>query len=235
MEIDWQFHYEEAKKAFQARDYKAALGHLESVVAEKKDYADVYNMLGLIYYHSSRFEDGIRAFEKALEINPSYTEASLNLAVVYNELGRFENSQQAYAVARDTREGASTYLDPYVKGKLANMHAGLGTIYKDLGFYSQAADEYKKALSLRPEFVDIKTSLGVAYRDMRDFPSAVRELEDAINLKPEYNPPRVQLGLTYYVMGNNDRAKSEWLKVLKQDPEDRMARMYMNLIMSPSS
>ena len=33
-------------------------------------------------------------FEKALEINPRYTEASLNLAITYNDLGEFKKAQE---------------------------------------------------------------------------------------------------------------------------------------------
>ena len=50
--------------------------------------------------------------------------------------------------------GKGSYLDPYVKARLANMHAELGNIYKDLGLYKEAADEYRSGLNMRPEFED---------------------------------------------------------------------------------
>jgi tetratricopeptide (TPR) repeat protein len=235
MEKGWQHNYDLGKRSFDERNYDIALQYLEKVAAEKSQFADVYNMLGLIYYYGSRFEDAIKAFRKAIEINPAYTEASLNLSVVYNELGQFERSSEVYAMAREGRKDAESYLDPYVKGKLANMHSGLGAIYKDLGFYNEAADEFKKALKLRPGFVDIKTSLGVVYRDMKDYENALRELEETVSQNPEYAHSRVQLGLTYYTMGQQEKARSEWLKVLRANPEDKVAQMYMNLLLTPKA
>ncbi|MDP2689804.1 MAG: tetratricopeptide repeat protein [Deltaproteobacteria bacterium] len=233
MDKGWQHNYDMGKKAFEEKNYDNALQYLEKVAADRSNFADVYNMLGLIYYNNSRFEDAIKSFRRAIEINPNYTEVSLNLSVVYNELGQFDRSTEVYEMARNTRKNSQSYLDPYVKGKLANMHAGLGSIYKDLGFYAQAVEEYNKALLLRPEFVDIKTSLGVVYRDMMDYSRSVRELDEAIKINPEFSTSRVQLGLTYYTMGQHEKAKTEWLKVLRKEPGDKMAQMYMNLLLTP--
>lgn len=234
MKNGWEESYELGKKAFAEKKYASAMRHLEKVVAQRPAFADVFNMLGLIYYYNARRDEALSSFKKALEINPAYTEASLNLAVVYNEIGDFDRAREAYAGARETKKDAYSYLDPYVKGKLANMHAEMGTIYRDLGLYREAAEEYKKALKLRPEFADIKTYLGVAYRGMRDYANAVRELEEAVRLNEAYLASRIQLGLTYYTMGEQARAKAEWEKVLAKNPDDKMAKMYMSLVMTPS-
>ncbi|MBW7956760.1 MAG: tetratricopeptide repeat protein [Deltaproteobacteria bacterium] len=234
MEKGWQHEYDLGKRAFDERDYDAALVHLEKVAAEKTGFADVHNMLGLVYYNASRHEDAIAAFRRAIEINPSYTEASLNLAVVYNELGRFDKSAEVYTLAKQARQGSHSYLDPFVKGKLANMHSNLARIYKDMGFYAEAVEEYRKALRLRPEFADIRTSLGVSCRDMRDYNAAVRELQEAVRQNPSYPDSRIQLGLTYYAMGQRENARTEWQGVLRDHPDHKMARMYMNLLLAPA-
>jgi tetratricopeptide (TPR) repeat protein len=235
MDKGWQHNYDSGRRAFEERRYDHALQYLEKAAIEKNEYADVFNMLGLIYYYNERFNDAVLSFERALAINPNYTEASLNLSVVYNELGKFDKGKGAYELAKASRKEAVAYLDPYVKGRVANMHAALGVIYKDLGVYGEAVAELKLALALRPEFVDIKTELGVAYRDMKDFDNSVRELLEAVKLKKDCAMPRVQLGLTYYTMGRTELAKAEWAKVLELYPDDKMARMYMTLLESPLS
>ncbi len=234
MDKGWQHNYDCGRKAFDEQRYDLALLYLEKVASEKNTYADVYNMLGLIYYNNGRLSDAASAFNTAIELNPNYTEASLSLTVVYNDLGRFDKSKDAYMLARQSRQESDSYLDPYVKGRLANMHASIGIIYKDLGLYNQAVDEFKKALVLRPDFIDIKTELGSAYRDMKDFSNSIRELREAVEVNREFSYPRVQLGLTYYTMGDNECARQEWEAVLAEHPDDSMATMYMTLLNAPS-
>lgn len=232
MNKGWQYYYDSGKKAYDEKKYDSALVYLENVIKEKQTFADVYNMLGLLYYNKTRFEDAIKSFKQALLLNPNYTEAGLNLTVVFNELGRYDESAGVYEKAKEMRRDDEKYLDPFIKGKLANMHAELGKIYKDLGLYDDAAEEYKKALNLRPEFIDIRVNLGVVYRNGKNYQQSVKELEEAINLNPDFPDGITQLGLTYYAMGQLDKAKHEWLKVLRIRPGDKMAMMYMNLLMS---
>ena len=227
----WHENYEAGKKFFEENNYAEALVHLEIVLREKDGFADVYNMLGIIYYNANRNEEAVRALRRSLELNPRYTEASLNLSVVYNEMGEYEKAQEAYALAKlSSGHDESTYLDPYVKGRLANMHADIGNIYKDLGRYDEAMSEYKRALGLRPDFVDIKMNLAVVYRDLKDYARAINILKEAIDLKENFLDGRVQLGLTYYTMDEHLKAKEEWQAVLTKDPSHKLANMYINLL-----
>ncbi|HHL39037.1 MAG TPA: tetratricopeptide repeat protein [Deltaproteobacteria bacterium] len=237
MEKGWLHYYETGKAAFKERDYDKALSCLERVVKLKPTFADVFNMLGLIYYDRKRYDEAESAFLNALELNPEYIEASLNLSILYNERGQFDKGGDVYERARAARAaagdaGAEPYLDPNVKGKLANMHAAIGDVYSDLGHYEKAVDEYRKALELRPGFVDIKTNLAAAYRSLKDYSRAVRELEEALDMVPGYVSAMVQLGLTFYCMGLHDRAKQMWVEALKINPGERLARMYLNHLLS---
>jgi tetratricopeptide (TPR) repeat protein len=231
MAKNWQECYEQGRRAFEERNYKEAQKKLEEVLKVKDSFADVYNMLGVVCQIGGKVDEAIDKFKKALDINPGYTEASLNLAVTYNEKGEFGMAEQVYLSAKEKSQHEKTsYLDPYVKGKLANMHAELGSIYRDLGFYSEAVDEYKMALALRANFVDIKNNLGISYRGIKDFSRAIKEFKEVIKINPNYSSARLQLGITYYLMNQNERARAQWLRVLRDTPNDVIARMYMNLV-----
>ncbi len=229
--LHWQDLYELGKNAFEDKRYNEAQRYFEELIKEKDNFADAYNFLGFIYHFNGKTNEAIGFFKKAIEINPRYTEASLNLAVVYNEIQEFEKANEIYAMAKDaSKEGATSYLDPYAKGKLANMHAEIAAIYHEMGFYKEAQDEYKKAAALRPEFVDIRTSLGITYRDIGDFAGAIKEFEETLSIKPEYLPAKLNLGITYYNMGQLEDAKKAWLEILKHNPNDKKAKMYLNLL-----
>lgn len=228
----WHENYEVGKKFFQDNNYKEAKKLLEEVLKERHDFADIYNMLGLIYYDLDDIDKGIEMLEKATELNPRYTEAYLNLTVIFNDRGETERAKQVYRFAKESIGEADlgTYFDPNVKASLANMHFDLGNVYKSLGKYEMAIDEYKNALKLREDFVDIRVQLAVAYRDLKDFHHSVQELEIAIEKRPEYTNATIQMGLTYFAMERKDLALAQWQKVIHQHPHHKMANLYIQMI-----
>src|SRR4051812_44730678 len=84
------------------KEYGKAEPYLARVAKEGKNFADVYNMLGVIYHDQGQFSKAQMSFEHALRINPHYTEASLNLAVTYNDLGKYSEAKETYRKALST-------------------------------------------------------------------------------------------------------------------------------------
>ena len=72
-------------------------------------------------------------FNEALRINPAYTEAALNLVVTCNDLGKYAEAKAVYEQAMATSKRAPRELDPFAKGKIANMHAEIGAAYRAVG------------------------------------------------------------------------------------------------------
>lgn len=227
------------KQYFRQREYDRAEEYLRRVVQQNPDYADVQNMLGVIYHGQGRFNDAITAFEKALELNPNYTEANLNLAVLYNDLGQYKKARKLYdrllkhgTTTKTAKKKGERDIEPVLKGKLSNMHAEVGDIYFNLGLYAPAIDEYKRALTLNPTYADIQTKLGIAQRENGALQESAKTLRDAIKISSRYHQARVQLGVTLFAMGKKAEAKKAWQATLKVDPENANAKMYMSLIES---
>lgn len=220
---------ETGKKCFANRDYTMAERYLRKVLKQNQRYADVYNMLGVICHVEGKFESAIDAFKEALAINPRYTEAILNLAVLYNDLGRYPEAKKLYANLQ--KKGAQTTQDiePVLKGKLSNLHADVGDTYRSIGLYKNAAEEYKKALKLNPTYVDIRTKLGIALREEGNLEESLKELKQVMKEDPRYIMARIQLGITHYSAGKLNDAKKEWQAVLKYDPKNESAKMYLRL------
>jgi tetratricopeptide (TPR) repeat protein len=192
--------------------------------------SDVFNKLGVIYHQRGSFGRAAKAFEKALELNPRYTEAALNLAVTYNNLGRYEKASAAFAgAARFTQTGRGA-LDPFIRGKLANQHADLGDIYFDLGLHDEAIAEYRKAVDLGPKFADLRTKLAVACREKGDHEQALAEFQEALKVNPKYIPAYLHLGMTYYMRGFVDRALRVWKTALKASPNDKSVQVYLEFV-----
>src|SRR3990167_11399988 len=94
MEPDIRYWFEQGKEFFKNQAYRRAEGFFLKIIGSKSEFADVYNMLGVLYHQSGRYEDAISSFEKALKINPRYTEAMLTLSVLYNDMGEYKLSKK---------------------------------------------------------------------------------------------------------------------------------------------
>jgi tetratricopeptide (TPR) repeat protein len=228
------------KEHFQRGDYSLAAGHLEQVVARGAAFADVHHMLGVIYHHLGEFDSAQRAFAKALEINPNYVEAALNLAIVCNDLGHYERAQQVYgdalarARSKSPREpNGDEPLDGYTRGKIANLHAAVGDGYLSVRRPNDAAAEYRRALSLCPTFIDLRLKLAGALREAGDRDGSVAEFRLAVQHAPAYVPARVALGTALYAGGKLDEAVAQWEEVLRMEPSHRTAAMYLKMARAP--
>jgi len=223
-------HLATGRELYHSGDYERALPHLEAVRNAHDDFADVHNMLGFIHYDQDRPEDACEAFERALEINPTYTEAALNLSVVYNELGRYEDGRRLYAQVQSSRgSGGLEQLEPLARGKIANMHRDLAEAYSAVGLPDHAIKELQKALRVCPTFVDIRTKLATTLRDIGRFDEALDEFQAICDLSPDYLPARTHYGVTLWRVERVEEARAQWREVLARDPENRSCQVYLNM------
>ncbi|RMG71061.1 MAG: tetratricopeptide repeat protein [Nitrospirae bacterium] len=222
--------YEEAKRLFEEGKYDEAEPLLKTIIQERPTYADVLNKLGFIENLKGNLKEAVKYFERAVTINPRYTEASLNLAITYNELGEFKKAEEVMAMAAQVAQDRRGKLDHFVSGKLANEHYRIGNIYLDFGLYDDAIQEYRKALELYPDLPDVHTKLGIALRNKGEFEEAIVHFNKAKEINPGYPAAWIQLGLTYYMKGLTGLAIEEWERALKENPGLKEAEAYLRFI-----
>jgi len=215
---------------FQQKQYAEAEKYLAQFVEKNQGFADVYNMLGLIYHEQGQFARAQRSFEAALRLNPGYTEAALNLAVIYNDLGKYKEAKDVYQDALQRQREAPGQIDPFVRGKIANMYAEIGDAYASAGLQREAVGEYRRALDLGPQFVDVRLKLGNALRDLGDLEGALAQFEEMVRINPNFLPGQVAYGIALLSAGKRAEAIKIWEAVLAKDPQNRSAAMYLNLV-----
>lgn len=218
------------REHYAKREFEKAEQMLRMVLEEEDRFADVHDMLGVIAHSRGNFLVAERHFERALEINPAYTEAALNLAVTYNDRGKYEKARDIYSKIKVGPTGTAQGLDPFARGKLANMHADLGQAYQDAGLAREAIAEYEKATALCPDFADLQTRLAALLRETNDLPGARARYETAVQAKPNYVPARLQLGVVMLTLGEPQLAEEHWRHVVSLEPDNSQAKMYLRML-----
>lgn len=227
--------YSELKKKVQlylsVNRFDAAEKLLKATLNDFGPLAHIHNLLGTIYHKQSRFVEALRQFETALEVNPQFIEAGLNLVATLCDLSRYEE-------ARDVFSSLQKLINPRTKqpslvmGRIANQHAASALLYQAANMIPEAIQEYRRALALYEDMPDIRMQLAKRLMESGQLEKAQQELELIVKQSPDLITARNYLGILYYKRGHRDLAKHQWEKALIAEPNNAIAKAYLAITSS---
>jgi Flp pilus assembly protein TadD len=59
----------------------------------------LFNLLGIAYSRTNRFQAAVRVYHRALKSDPNYAEAHLNLSYAYHKLNQTAAARNEYEIA----------------------------------------------------------------------------------------------------------------------------------------
>jgi tetratricopeptide (TPR) repeat protein len=137
-----------------------------------KQNANVFYIYGLVYDQTNRPEQAVLAYRKAVEINPSFASAHVNLGVHQLRNKQYAESQSTFE--RLTKEFGRT--DAVTFTSLGSAYRGRSGDYpvgsqERNQFILAAEAAYKRALSMNANYGPAYYNLGLLYLDADPFPS----------------------------------------------------------------
>lgn len=227
---------EKGKECFQRNEFKRAESILSELVDSRKDdeptLVESYFLLANIYHTKGELGKAIKAFTKVLSLDPSHTDASISLSVLYNDIGQYEKAKAIFKQADErvkSKNNGPEVRDNHINKKFALKHLELADLYFTYGRFDEALFEYNKVIALNPENLEVRLKIAKTYAKKGFVSKAIDELRKLKNEYPDYHQARVALGIIYYGNGNIIEAQTEWQKVLSKDPRNSEAAMYLNL------
>jgi tetratricopeptide (TPR) repeat protein len=122
---------------------------------EHRASADLWNIAGLLDMQDDNQNDAIRAFEKAVEIEPKHADANRNIGFIAIRFRDYAEAERALAVALESSEAARDI----------EIYLALGVAKRGLRKYDEAEAWYRKALALDPDDPRPWYNLGILTQD----------------------------------------------------------------------
>jgi tetratricopeptide (TPR) repeat protein len=112
-----------------------------------------------------KWELAVKAYRKALQMNPTLADCWNNLATIYYRVGRKKKAIRFYLNALK--------INPSYKLAYYN----LGNIFEEIRKFRLAIKMYLKAIELDPEYFDAHYNLALVYDKVKSYPEACHHWE----------------------------------------------------------
>lgn len=181
------------------------------------------------YFWNKRTPDGLRKglryFQEAVALDPSYTQAYAGIADSYALLGQLTVLPPDVSFPMAKKAAAKALeIDP----ELADAHATLGFVNLFYDFDGIAAEvEFKRALQNNPDYALAHIWYSVDLAAMGRKNEALAEARRAAVADPLSLTVNTDIGLAFYLGGSNDDAIDAIKKAIDIDPD--FARAHFRL------
>jgi len=151
-------------------------------------------------------DQGIAAFEKAIEIYPNYGTAWDQIGLAHYRKDNYPKAVEFYNKALQ--------LDP----TMSITYSNLGTIYFKSQQYENALGVYQKAVQYNPRYADGYMNLGSTYGMLGRPQEAVAAFRKALEFEPNNAVVHRNLAITFSNMGDVRNAQFHAQQAKKLDP-----------------
>jgi tetratricopeptide (TPR) repeat protein len=161
---------------------------------------------GLTFYqkgYDQNYKKAAEQFEKALQLDPTYSQAAYYLGLTYNALFDEAKAQQYFKKAVE--------IDP----DYLEAHANYAGMLLDIGDVDEALRQINTVLVLQPDHAAALTMLAQAYRFKELYPQSIEAAHKAIGLAPKNAEPHLWLGDSLRLSGKLADANSEYGQYIK--------------------
>jgi tetratricopeptide (TPR) repeat protein len=182
------------------RAYEPATRVLTEAVKRYPASARLQVALGIARYSRGQFEEAIRSFSSAADLEPDDPRPYLFLG-------------EMYGVSADLAGEVTKRLARFVEKQPSHAR---GHFYYAMSLWKSepaaapppaVESHLKQAIALDPRLARAHFELGVLYADARRYPEAIAALEEAVRLEPSMAPAHYRLGQAYRRTGREDLAE----------------------------
>jgi tetratricopeptide (TPR) repeat protein len=156
-----------------------------------------------------RYDEALKAFDKAIELKPDYAKAYNNKGIALKNIRKLDEAIDAYDKATE------------LKPDLVQAYNNKGVALRILGKYDEAIKTYDKAIELRPDDPYAYVSKGAALTSLGKYREAIETYRKAIELKPDFSSAYYNRACAYSLTGRRDEMVADLKRAIELDEEYR--------------
>lgn len=166
-------------KAFSLKMRNDTIGYLRMLqLTIDQDPREVKAFLELGYHYQQKLNPlAIEYYRNALLVEPHNIEINYNLAMLYQDLGQYEEAEEIYHIILQ--------LDPHHESAMNNL-GYIKLVYQDL--YQDAVTYFTKAIEEDPQFILAIANRGIAYEYLEEDELAKEDFKRCLEIQPQYEP-----------------------------------------------
>lgn len=222
-----------AHRHFEDGNYDLTLPLLNTLINSGIKRPEVFHMFGTIYYEQGKFKQAIQSFKRALEIDPTFTDSSLGLSVILNDLGKYEEAREIFLEAQENlKKKRETDKNSKLEIQIINKHRELADLYSRSEQYKQAIQHLVEIENIKGPSEDLLLDKVSLYKAMRNFDFAVEILEEWIKQSQPSQATLFSLAQLYFLNRLPLKALSTCEELLELSPEHKEAKKFYEQIKS---
>jgi len=175
--------------------------------------------VGQDFQQAARWDDALKAYGQAAELDPNLGRAYAGMAALYNNLGKHQDAEKYYGLAM-------SHIDRMTDREKYRTRSGYYLFTRN---QPKAMEELSALVSQYPADTAGHANLALAYFYNRDMNKALEEQKRALEITPHSLLQRVNYSMYALYAGDFDTAAKEARAILQENPKFDQALRTMAL------
>jgi tetratricopeptide (TPR) repeat protein len=175
-------------------EFQRSIGLSSSLSSQSGHAVDAANYMANSYRQMGETDKAIKAYERAISLDPYNDETHLTL-------GNFLYSEERYS------EAESEYKEAIRLNPASSSYYSLGQAYLESGKYNDAENVFEKVKRLEPDSPNGDFGLGQVYSKQERYEDAIAQFKEAIGVQEDFYYGYSELGFAYADSGRIEEAR----------------------------
>ncbi len=208
---------ERAKLHYYMRQYDEAILSFSKLLKIDKTMPEAYFFRGLMRKEMKETDRAIKDFETAIEHNPDFYDALMQLGLIYSE------TDSKLSIA---------YLDNALRLDPQSTEAlyAKALIFQNGNKLNESIKAYNQIVALDKQNVNAYYNLGVIYFNKDSLSKAIKYFDMASAIEPTYYRAYYMKGIYWEQTKNFEKAKAEFQNALSINPDHELSKEGLNRV-----